>query len=140
MHAGKNANRFSTRRRGFGVLLGVIALLAALCAGATTASAAQPAQTGFGPPQVVPVRMVDFGFDQPAWFPPGRYTFHAINAGRAVHILEINGPGVDNAKTPVVRPGDAADLTVTLAPGVYDFWCPVGNHRQLGMQLYVRVG
>ncbi|MGW1675874.1 cupredoxin domain-containing protein [Saccharopolyspora sp. NPDC002376] len=118
----------------------MIALMAALCAGATTAAAAQPAQTGFGPPRVVPVGMVEFALLQPAWFPPGRYTFHAINEGRAVHVLEINGPGVNNAKTPVVQPGNAADLTVTLVPGVYDFWCPVGDHRQEGMQLYVRVG
>ncbi|KAA5834659.1 hypothetical protein F1721_12080 [Saccharopolyspora hirsuta] len=120
------------------MLFGVVALMGALCAGATTA-AAQPAPTGFGA-RVVTVGMVEFRLEQPAWLPPGRYTFHAVNAGRAPHALEISGPGVGDVRTPVVQSGGAADLTVTLGPGVYDFWCPVGNHRQQGMQLYVRVG
>ncbi|RKT88234.1 hypothetical protein SAMN05421805_101328 [Saccharopolyspora antimicrobica] len=140
MRVDVDANGISShRRRTFGVLLGVVTMLTALCAGATTATAAQPAPAGGGP-NVVTVRMVDFRLEQPDWLPPGRYTFRAINAGGAPHALEINGPGVENARTPVVQAGGAADLTVTLGPGVYDFWCPVGDHRQMGMQLYVKVG
>ncbi|WP_229680243.1 hypothetical protein [Saccharopolyspora thermophila] len=88
---------------------------------------------------MVIVRMVDYRLEQPAMFPPGRFTFRAVNMGRAPHALQINGPGVSNARTPVVQPGDSADLTVTLSRGIYDFWCPVGNHRQMGMQLDVYV-
>ncbi|MER7011725.1 hypothetical protein ABT324_09890 [Saccharopolyspora sp. NPDC000359] len=133
-----DANRVSHHRPGaFALLFGVVALMGALCTGAT--AAAQPVPTGVGS-RVVAVRMVEYQLEQPAWLPPGRYTFHAINAGRAPHALEISGPGVGGARTPVVQPGGAADVTVTLAPGVYDFWCPVGHHRQDGMQLYVRVG
>ncbi|MDA3643003.1 hypothetical protein LZ318_19970 [Saccharopolyspora indica] len=137
MRTDVDANGVASRRT-LGVLFAVITLLTALCAGATTAAAAQPAPAGG--PDAVTVRMVDFRLEQPTWLPPGRYTFRAINAGAAPHALEISGPGVENARTPTVRSGDAADLTVTLAPGVYDFWCPIGDHRQLGMQLYVRVG
>ncbi|MBB5158529.1 hypothetical protein [Saccharopolyspora phatthalungensis] len=125
-----------------GVLLGVFALVAALCAGASAAVASSPAPPGpafDGGPGVVTVRMVEFRLLQPDSLPPGLYTFRAINAGSAPHALQIAGPGV-SARTPVVQPGEAADLTVTLGPGLYDFWCPVGDHREMGMQLDVNVG
>lgn len=132
------------RRAALGVLLGVLTLVASICtgaaaAGATATAPAGPAANTAGP-ALVTVEMVDHRLLQPKFFPPGRYTFRAVNTGRAPHALQINGPGVMNARTPVVRPGQYADLTVTLNRGIYDFWCPVGNHRQRGMQLDVLVG
>ena len=126
-------------RRTLGVLLGVLALAATICSGAATAAPPDRHQTD-APPRVVPVRMVDYALLQPEFLPPGRYTFRAYNAGIAPHSLKIYGPGVLNARTPTVQSGRFADLTVTLQRGTYDFWCPIGNHRQVGMQLYVKVG
>jgi uncharacterized cupredoxin-like copper-binding protein len=31
------------------------------------------------------------------------------------------------------QPGQEVDMTVTLQPGSYEIWCPVANHRALGM-------
>lgn len=126
------------------VLIGVLALAAVVCAsgsaaGAVSSAPTSPVVNNVGP-NVVVVRMVDFRLEQPAMFAPGRYTFRAVNAGQAPHALQINGLGVANVRTPVVQPGRSADLTVTLVRGNYDFWCPIGNHRQQGMQLNVRVG
>ncbi|WP_238935467.1 hypothetical protein [Saccharopolyspora spinosa] len=142
-----NENRSSgrkssgTRRALLGVLLGVVVLVAAVCTGASAAASPAPtAHAGGGGPRLVVVNMVDFRLLQPAFLPPGLYTFRAVNNGQAPHALQIAGPGVTNARTPVVQAGQAADLTVALRPGVYDFWCPVGNHRQMGMQLDVYVG
>lgn len=130
-----------TRRALLSVLLGVVVLVAAVCTGASAAASPAPtAHAGGGGPHLVIVKMVDFRLLQPAFLPPGHYTFRAINEGRAPHALQISGPGVTNARTPVVQAGQAADLTVTLRRGVYDFWCPVANHRQMGMQLNVYVG
>ncbi|MEV0698941.1 hypothetical protein AB0I53_13630 [Saccharopolyspora sp. NPDC050389] len=124
------------------VLLGVLALVATVCTGASAASApaAPTGPVGAGGSHLVIVKMVDYRLLQPAFLPPGRYTFRAINEGRMPHALQISGPGVANARTPVAQAGQAADLTVDLRRGLYDFWCPVGNHRQMGMQLNVYVG
>jgi uncharacterized cupredoxin-like copper-binding protein len=69
----------------------------------------------------------------------GAYSFDVINAGHTVHALEINGPGVDDRATHDLNPGQSADLKVTLEPGRYDVFCPVGNHKSLGMNLELTV-
>jgi uncharacterized cupredoxin-like copper-binding protein len=150
MHGKVDEHRFlgrkshGSKRTFLGVLLGVVALVTAICAGTSTAVASSPAPAGpvatDGGSRLVVVKMVDFRLLQPSFLPPGRYTFRAVNLGRAPHALQINGAGVFNARTPVVQSGQAADLNVTLEHGIYDFWCPVANHRQMGMQLYVLVG
>jgi hypothetical protein len=50
--------------------------------------------------------------------------------GELPHALSIEGPGVDSTSTPVIQPGGGSQtLNVTLQPGTYEIWCPVGNHR-----------
>jgi uncharacterized cupredoxin-like copper-binding protein len=68
-------------------------------------------------------------------FTPGTYTFQMDNAGSAPHAMTIKGPGVESASSETVQGGAQAHVTVTLQPGRHQMWCPVGNHRQLGMQL-----
>lgn len=125
------------------VLLSALTMTVALCGGAVAAgaagSSAKPA-AGEGAPRKVTVTMVDYRLLMPSHLPPGRYTFRAVNRGIAPHSLEIKGPGVENKRTITVKTGQSADLTVTLTRGTYDFWCPVGNHRHVGMRLYVHVG
>lgn len=63
---------------------------------------------------------------------PGTYTFEATNDGGVDHALEIEGNGVEE-ETETVAPGESASLTVDLEAGTYEMYCPVGNHRDLGM-------
>jgi uncharacterized cupredoxin-like copper-binding protein len=70
---------------------------------------------------------------------PGSYTFVARNVGHTVHALEIDGPGVSGRSTGPINPGATARLTVRLSKGRYDVFCPVGNHRSLGMTVNVTV-
>jgi len=71
---------------------------------------------------------------------PGTYTFVAHNAGTTVHTLEINGPGVVNERVPAdLQPGQTGRLTVTLQPGTYDVFCPIDDHKSLGMDTHVTV-
>ncbi len=72
-------------------------------------------------------------------FTPGTYTFVTKNAGSATHALEIEGPGLDEAKTANLGSGKSQDLTVTLRPGTYKLYCPVGNHEAQGMKLEITV-
>lgn len=71
---------------------------------------------------------------------PGTVTFVAEEKGQAAHALTISGPGVEAESTPVLEPGDPpAELAVTLRPGSYTLWCPVGSHRQQGMETTLTV-
>jgi uncharacterized cupredoxin-like copper-binding protein len=71
---------------------------------------------------------------------PGTYTFTMDNVGHATHAIEIEGPGIDKAKSSTAGPGGTATLTVTLQAGSYEMWCPVGNHKQAGMDTTITVG
>jgi hypothetical protein len=70
----------------------------------------------------------------------GTYTFHVTNKGPSDHNLTINGPGVSNQATPTFPAGQSQNLTVTLKNGSYAFYCSVPGHRQLGMDVAVKVG
>lgn len=71
---------------------------------------------------------------------PGAYTFVATNNGKVIHALEINGPGVTGQKTTVLQPGQSANLSVNLQNGTYDIFCPVANHKSIGMDVTMTVG
>src|SRR5262245_1845478 len=58
-------------------------------------------------------------------FKPGTYTFVVKNAGQATHALEIEGPGIEEHKTPTISSGGSTMLTVTLPKGSYEVYCPV---------------
>lgn len=82
------------------------------------------------------VVMQEFVFNPDALVvPAGRDTFTLQNAGQFPHNLHIEGNGVSVDVKPdgVVDGGQSFTGTVTLAPGTYDVWCPVGNHRERGM-------
>lgn len=49
------------------------------------------------------------------------------------HAIEVEGNGVEE-ETDTIEPGRTASVTVGLRPGRYTFYCPVGNHRQEGME------
>lgn len=65
---------------------------------------------------------------------PGRYTFRAVNRGTRLHSFKILGQGVDAELAQPLAPGEAAELSVTLAEGFYAMYCPIPGHRELGMQ------
>jgi plastocyanin len=49
------------------------------------------------------------------------------------HAVEITGGGIDRTSA-VISPGNDATVTASLRPGRYTFFCPVDNHRQMGME------
>jgi plastocyanin len=69
----------------------------------------------------------------------GTYTFHLTNAGEFEHALEIDGQEIEES-TDIIGGGDSADVTVDLADGEYEIYCPVGNHREMGMEGTLTVG
>jgi uncharacterized cupredoxin-like copper-binding protein len=49
------------------------------------------------------------------------------------HAIAIEGDGVDQDGE-VAQPGGTSTVTADLKPGTYTFYCPVGQHRQNGME------
>jgi uncharacterized cupredoxin-like copper-binding protein len=72
-------------------------------------------------------------------FKPASYTFTLRNPGKMRHALEINGPGLIKQTSATISPGQTTDLIVPLVKGTYELWCPVGNHKALGMDLHITV-
>jgi plastocyanin len=71
---------------------------------------------------------------------PGTYTFKAVNDGQSVHGLELEGHGVAE-ETDDIQPGESAEFTVDLKEaGDYELYCPVDDHRAMGMDGSVDVG
>jgi plastocyanin len=73
-------------------------------------------------------------------FSPGEYTIEVVNEGNATHDLVVERDGADVAATETIAPGASATLTVTLEAGDYVFYCSIGNHRAMGMEIPVVVG
>ena len=72
--------------------------------------------------------------------PAGAVTFTVANVGSIPHALEVEGQGIEQ-ETAVIQPGASATLTLTLKPGTYEVYCPVGNdsHKKLGMETELNV-
>jgi hypothetical protein len=68
--------------------------------------------------------------------PAGTVTFVATNNGRSSHVLAITGPGLKNARTPMIGVGKSATLTVKLAVGAYMLADPL-SHTLLAHWLVV---
>jgi uncharacterized cupredoxin-like copper-binding protein len=91
-------------------------------------------------PQTVAVSESEWKVELPSTdLSPGKYTFDLSNKGKIAHDLAIDGPGVSDEKTSVIDPGKTAKLSVELKSGTYDFYCSVPGHKQLGMDVKVKV-
>ena len=114
-----------------GLLLGTLPVGAASVRRATSVD---PAQVG--------VRLSEWKVElSQATVTAGAVTFAITNGGSIPHAFEVEGNGIEQ-ETAVIQPGASAALTVTLKPGTYDIYCPVGqdSHKKLGMDTRLQVG
>ncbi len=65
----------------------------------------------------------------------GNVTFTLKNDGQTEHSLEIEDVnGSDQEIEGDVSPGQDGTLKVNLPPGKYEFYCPVDDHKEMGME------
>jgi plastocyanin len=91
---------------------------------------------GGAPPARMQVVAREFSFQlSRAHLRPGRVVIELANFGQDAHDLRVQRVGARHvAGTHVVQPGARAELTLTLRPGRYRFWCSVADHRARGMR------
>ena len=86
-------------------------------------------------PTAVAVRLTEWSVElSRRSVPAGAVTFTITNAGTIPHAVEVEGRGVER-EVESMAPGGTRTLTLTLAPGSYEVYCPVGgeSHKKLGM-------
>ncbi len=103
--------------------------------GATDAAATDAAVA-----QTIQISAIDFQFE-PAEITAdaGEISFELTNDGQALHALEVEGNGVEEASD-TIDPGNSTTLTVELDEGTYEIYCPVGDHEERGMVGTLTVG
>ena len=89
----------------------------------------------------VEITATDFKFDPSTveLAKSGEMTFTLVNDGQSTHALEIEGQGIEE-ETDEIDGGASTELTVDLEPGEYEFYCPVDDHREMGMEGTLTVG
>ena len=63
----------------------------------------------------------------------GTVTIAYDNPSQVPHAVAIEGNGVDEVGETVTE-SEAPPLSAELEPGTYTFYCPVGQHRDAGME------
>lgn len=117
--------------------IGLVAAALTLAVGGGTTAAAMPRAWASDTSVTVTEREFSFTLSMKN-FAPGTYTFTINNAGTASHGLSVKGPGV-NSTSSIIPAGKSTKLTVALKKGTYELWCPVDNHRAMGMMTKISV-
>jgi uncharacterized cupredoxin-like copper-binding protein len=107
--------------------------------GATTPTATAP--TG-APVATIKLTETDFKLDprDPKVAKAGIVVIDATNAGQVPHAIEVHGPAGE-AKSGTIAPGKKTALKVDLSKdGSYEWYCPVGDHKDRGMKGTITVG
>jgi nitrite reductase (NO-forming) len=101
-------------------LLAVVGVVAAPALGSRTHASAA----------AVTVTATEFKFKlSKTSVPHGSVTFTVVNKGKLAHDFKISGK-----KTPLIKPGKSAKLTVTLKAGKAAYLCTVAGHAAAGMK------
>lgn len=134
---------FMRRDVGTGLAAGALAGVLVACGGgigsAGGSALSAPERSGDPGTIRVDVKLVDFKVEPSrSTLKPGVYTFVARNDGHEDHALAIEGHGTDK-HTKTLAPGESANLTVKLKDGMYEAYCPIDAHRQMGMKTELTV-
>ena len=65
---------------------------------------------------------------------PGNVRLVLNNPAPVPHNISIEGPGGVAKEGPTVQKGGASQVSMSLKPGKYTYYCSVPGHRQAGMQ------
>ena len=112
----------------------LILLPLVLVFGLTTAASPEEPQ-GDKAAGTVDVHLTEYAVEMPHTLPAGPATFLVHNEGKKRHSFKIQGPGIEQMLEAIVSPRETGTLQVTLQPGEYTVFCPIGNHASKGMKM-----
>ena len=117
----------------------LLLLLAAALAGCGSDDDGDGGGGGAAPADAVELVATDFAFEPSSLTldAAGEHTVTLRNDGEFPHALAFDD--LDEA-TGNVDPGASGEVTVDLDPGSYTIYCPVGDHRDQGMEGTIVVG
>jgi hypothetical protein len=120
------------RRLGLLVLMPV---LLAACGGE------EAPEGGAGAGDALEIVLTDFAVELPTGtLEPKTYTARVMNEGGVVHALKVDGP-TGETESAQLQPGQSVELELDLCEaGEYELTCPVGDHRDRGMEASLAVG
>jgi uncharacterized cupredoxin-like copper-binding protein len=87
----------------------------------------------------VDIHLTEYKVEMPKTLPAGPTTFVIHNDGAKTHSFKIEGPGIDQLLSTPVKPQTTGTMEITLQPGEYKVYCPIGNHSAKGMTLPLTV-
>jgi len=143
-----------TERCGIGLVLCVVLLAGiASCSkdhyaeAATSVAGAQPGSAAETPAMQregassVSVRLLEWKLElSQLTVPTGEIEFTVTNGGTMLHAFEVEGQGVEKELEPI-KVGATSTLRLTLPPGTYELYCPIGHgaHKKMGMIAHLEV-
>jgi plastocyanin len=111
--------------------------------GTGTATGEEPQQEPTGEAvATVDMSLVDFELDptDPKVDEAGVVEFNLTNNGQSPHNLEVETPQGEFELEEDLQPGESGTLKAEISePGDYVIYCPVSNHREMGMEGTVTV-
>ncbi len=88
---------------------------------------------------VVDARLSEYKIDMPRSLRAGSITFRVTNAGTIEHNFMVDGQGIKKSFDNNLQPNQTNTLQVNLTPGTYQVYCPIDDHRGLGMLVNLTV-
>jgi plastocyanin len=134
MNTRPGRNRLMTMRTAL-VALALVALVAAACQAEDETTGATPAPGD----HFVNVTLTEHAIELPDSAPAGEVSFQLRNDGDMDHRFAIEGNGVEDAIRVAISPGATETWTIELEPGTYTVWCPIGDHRERGMEAQIEI-
>ena len=120
----------------------IVALLGAVVlAACTTENTDSPEGTPPPGDAFVEVHLDEFSITMPDSVTAGTVSFEISNVGAMEHSFAIEGPGLEDGDEleSSLTPTETFVYTAELQPGTYTVWCPIGDHRDRGMEATIEV-
>jgi len=70
---------------------------------------------------------------------PGLTVFEVTNEGEKEHSFVIEGLDVMQRLEENLKPGETRTISVELKPSGYNIYCPIDNHKNMGMASVIRI-
>ena len=90
-------------------------------------------------PIQVAVDLTEYSINMPETLTAGRQQLQITNHGEQQHNFVIEGGSVHQQLVGNLTKGGTATLDVDLAPGTYEVYCPVDEHKGKGMKRTITV-